>query len=289
MRRQAFLILGLLLGAAAQPACTRALYQPTQEHFFEPSIAKLPFDEVWLDAEDGVKLHAWLFPARKDAPRRGTVVQFHGNAQNISTHFGSLYWLTEQGFDLFAFDYRGYGWSDGEPTQPGTVRDGIVALQYAFSRSLNGQSSDIVLYGQSLGGAVLPRAFEEIRDPAQRARVKAVVIDSSFYSYHEVARDFLTRTWVTFLLQPLAYFLVSNQYGPADSIPRISPIPLLVIHGDRDRVVPLEYGRKIYDLAKEPKEFWMIPRGVHIDSMSGHAGRYRAQFLKYLDSILKPG
>lgn len=224
-----------------------------------------------------MKLAGWFFKARKGG-HKGTIVQFHGNAQNMTAHFASLVWVIDEGYDFFAFDYRGYGISEGKPNQEGTNRDALAAIQYVLNRE---KADDVVLYGQSLGGAILLRAYGDV-SAEDRSRIRAVVIESSFYNYHEIARDVMSRSWLLFPFQPLAYLLVSNAYSPEDWIAKVSPTPLLVIHGDQDQVIPLKFGQKIFELAKEPKQFVLVPGGHHINAMMIDDGEYRKKLLSFL-------
>ena len=265
--------------------CSHLMYQPTKVMYLQHPEELDPFREVVsFQSKDGTKLSGWFFKAR--SAHKGTVIQFHGNAENMSSHFASLFWMINEGYDFFTFDYRGYGMSEGTPNQKGVDEDSLAAIQYVMKREKTSATAtpDLVLYGQSLGGAILMRAFDDV--PAEdKKRVKAVVIESSFANYHAVAREVLSQHVLTWLFQPLAYVLVSNEYGAEDSIPRISPTPLYVMHGDQDRVIPQEFGRKIYELAKEPKQFFNAVGAEHILCLHVGDGKYRASFLDYLDSL----
>jgi fermentation-respiration switch protein FrsA (DUF1100 family) len=252
--------------------CSHLVYQPHPEVLSEPRRVGLEYLEVEIPSLDGTRLRAWLFPAKGSAPRRGTFVQFHGNAENRTTHFASLVWVTQHGYDLLAFDYRGYGGSEGRPDQHGLNQDALAAILWAAARD---PREPLLLYGQSLGGAVLMRALQDIGDPELRARIRLVVVDSSFYSYRAIARDMVSRFWFSWWLQPFVALLLSDAYSPGDAIRWISPLPLVVVHGDEDGVIPLSFGEEIFRRAGEPKEFWKVEGGHHIDAMSRPAFRER--------------
>lgn len=277
--RASLIFLALLVGTS----CSHLVYQPTRASYFDPKQLGYKYEDVFFKTSDGVNLHGWFFPAQGDAPAKGTVVQFHGNAQNITSHHFSVVWLVKEGWNLLCFDYRGYGMSGGVPSQEGLYKDSQAAFEF-IQRKVPARKGDqdLVFLGQSLGGAVLLKALDGLKD---RARVRAVVIDGSFHSYQEISRDILSRFWLVWPLQPLAYVLMSDEYSPEDSIERVSPIPLLVIHGDRDPVIPIGFGHEIYERAKPPKSFWMIKGGGHIDSMIAFGGRYRERLLEYLDRL----
>jgi hypothetical protein len=281
---------GALIAAAGNlSGCSSLAYQPTNTIYADPSRANIRFESLDFESKDGTRLHGWYFPAitEKNKPAKGTIIQFHGNAENMTSHFASLFWVIDAGYNFFTFDYRGYGGSDGDPNQSGVNDDALAAVEYVSKKvARTGSKKDIVLYGQSLGGAVLMRAYRDIRaNEALHDRVRALVVESSFYSYKAIGRSLLARTWFTFLLQPLAYVLVSDKYSPEDDIAKISPTPLLVIHGDEDPVIPFSFGKKIFEKAQEPKTFWKIEHGRHIDAMRRDHGAYREKLITFLDAL----
>lgn len=273
----------LLLPAFGTLGCTHYFYRPSSGTY-SPAQAELGLRQVSFKSLDGTRLSGWYFPALRDTgiSHQGTIIQFHGNSGNLSSNYRSLVWVTQRGFDFFTFDYRGYGLSEGKPSQEGVNQDAVAAVQYVLDQDKGSHERNIVLYGQSLGGAVMMRALQDVPD---RSRIRAVVADSTFYSYRALGRSFVARSIVGWPFQPLASVLLSDEYSPEDSIARISPIPLLVIHGDADSVVPLKFGQKIYDLAQEPKKLWVIPEGRHIKSMEVDSGRYRDRLVAYLKEI----
>ncbi len=284
----------LLVCALSLSACTHVFFQPTRELYFPPEKFRIPYREHFFNSLDGKNLHGWYFYHRSKRPSKGLVVQFHGNGENISSFYTTLVWLTQHDYDLFSFDYRGYGRSQGEPDQKGVNGDCIAAMTFAqklwqenaaahHTLSVS-EGGGLILYGQSLGGALLLRAFHEAKVDL-RKDVRAMVIDSSFVNYKNLAAEKLSDFWLTWPFQWLAYLLVSNGYSPKEYVPEISPIPLLVIHGAKDPVVPFHHGREIFDLAKEPKTFWEIPDGEHIDSMTAHGGIYQKKLLKFFDEV----
>jgi fermentation-respiration switch protein FrsA (DUF1100 family) len=256
------LALGTLLGG-----CSSFLYFPSRGVYSDPARAGYPPEDVTFTSADGTKLHGWYFKGRGRRPAPALVVQFHGNAENLTTHFANLIWLVDEGYDLFTFDYRGYGSSEGQPNPEGTVRDGLAALAWAKVRG-----KPLIVYGQSLGGAVALRSVGEWED---RAAVKLIVAESTFRSYRSVGRSVLRKSWVTWPFQWLSYLVLSDAWGPARTLERLPPIPLLVIHGDADTVVVPQMGRDLFADAREPKEFLNVPGGGHTNSFWIENGRYR--------------
>jgi fermentation-respiration switch protein FrsA (DUF1100 family) len=280
-RTDSLLVLALLSVTAPLGACSHLFYHPSREAFSSPKRARLPVEEVAFSSTDGTPLSGWFFPAASPPPQdlAPTVIQFHGNAQNMTAHFASVFWMVEAGYQVFTFDYRGYGKSGGSPDQRGLHQDALAAIR-EVERRMPGRKRDIILYGQSLGGAVVARALQDL---SSKERISAVVLEGTFDAYRSIARNMLARSWITFLFQPLAGVLVSDEYSPEESFAKISPIPLLVIHGEKDPAIPASFGRRIHSLAEEPKTLWIIPRGRHIDSMSRESGRYRADLIGWLE------
>ncbi len=271
---------GLLLLILILSSCSDMFYYPQKEQLYDPESFGLQPEFVKFPSENGKIITGWLFPSKNGAPK-GTIIQFHGNAENMTSHFLSLAWITEAGYQLFVFDYQGYGQSEGDASMENANRDSIAAYNYMLKHPST-HDIPLILYGQSIGGITLLKALEDF--PA-RSRIACVVIESSFLSYQSIAREKLSESWLTWILQPLTYILISDKYAATDSVTPISPIPLLIIHGTEDHVVPFHFGKEIYSLAKEPKEFWKVQNGRHLDAMMRHDKRYRKKLVEYLSHL----
>lgn len=259
MRRAAALTLVLALSGG----CNGLFYYPDAVAYARPDGLGTPCEEVWFVAEDGTRLHGWFLPAT--AERRGTVVHFHGNAQNLTSHVGLVSWLPAAGYDVLAFDYRGYGRSAGEPSRDGLVLDGQAALAYARARA-DVDPGRLVAFGQSLGGAVALATVGE----GPGGLVRGVAVDSTFSAYQRMGNQALGGTFASY---PLAWLLLSGEHDPADSLDRLPPTPLLVMHGDADEVVPFEEGERLFELASPPRRFVRIPHARHLDAVMTREGR----------------
>ena len=262
-------------------SCSHVFYQPSPKHFVDPAQFKLSYEDVFFKSRDGTKLHGWFFKAKTTKPK-GTIVQFHGNAQNISTHFFSLIWVIEQGYNLFTFDYRGYARSHGEPSQAGIYLDALAAFDKAFEFHQKYGNGKFVIYGQSTGGAIALRA---IPDWERYEDISLIVMDSAFASYKDIAFDKLTSRWFLFPISPLAFVLVSDEYAADEVFEKITR-PTLVIAGKKDEVVPPKFGKEIYKgIAADQKWWWSLPEGKHIDAYHHAQGKYRTKFMRLLDQI----
>ncbi|MBP2674631.1 MAG: alpha/beta hydrolase [Deltaproteobacteria bacterium] len=257
-------------------------FQATREVGWNPSQDKIPFREIRFESEDGVPLQGWLLCPRKGPPR-GTILFLHGNAENIGTHTRSVLWLVKAGYEVFTFDYRGYGRSGGKPDIPGVHRDARAAV--AKLLSLPGASADrYVVFGQSLGGAV---AVETVAATPPPKRPRALIVDSAFAGYRRIVRDMVKGYPGGWLVGWPASWLLHDEYSPERWIAKAGPAPVVVIHGTADDLVPFEHGKRLHGLAKDPKGFWVDKGGHHIMALSGPA--MRARFLAFLKSVIPPG
>jgi fermentation-respiration switch protein FrsA (DUF1100 family) len=267
-------LLALLLSAAG---CTGFFFYPSLEEAWNPAQDNIPYRDVLFVSEDGVPLHGWLLSPRRGAPR-GTVLFLHGNAGNIGVHTRSVLWLVDAGYELFAFDYRGYGRSGGKPDIPGVHRDARAAV--AKLLSLPGMSADrYVVFGQSLGGAVAVHTVAAI-SPSKRPR--ALIVDSAFAGYRRIVRDKLREYPGGRYVAWISRFL-SDEYSAERWIAKVGPVPVIVLHGTADDLVPHEHGKRLYGLAKAPKGFWSVEGAGHI--MAASDAGVRARFLAFLGDL----
>ncbi|MCF6324767.1 MAG: alpha/beta hydrolase [Gammaproteobacteria bacterium] len=274
--------LALLLCIVLLSGCSQFLFYPHPLLIRTPADVELEYRDIQFSSQDGTPLHGWMLPAATQ-PATATVLLMHGNAENISTHLGSVYWLPERGFNVFLFDYRGYGKSAGEPTLVGVHQDAERALEVVLAQP-ESDGVPLVLFGQSLGGAI---AISTTANSAYRARIKGLIIESSFSSYQMIAREALAGFWLTWPLQWPLSLTISDVYHPGRAIERTKGVPVLVIHGEQDRVVAYHHGETLYRRANEPKQLWSIPAGQHIDTFNEAENRER--LVDYLNALLING
>ncbi|HXH76405.1 MAG TPA: alpha/beta hydrolase [Bacteriovoracaceae bacterium] len=259
--------------------CSGVFYQPSRNHFTEPAQFKLKHQEVFFESSDGTKLHGWFLPTTSKKPK-GTIIQFHGNAENLSTHYLSLIWLIEQGYNLFTWDYRGYGKSEGKPSQAGIYLDALAALMKG--RELHAGKGLLIVYGQSLGGAVSLRALPDFKYVNE---INILVHDSGFASYQDVGFSVLKSRWFFWPFSPLAFLLVSDEYAGEKVLSKIH-LPTLVVVGEKDPVVSAKLGKETYKkIPSYRKWLWILPEGRHIDVFHHGEERYRKQFLALLEQL----
>lgn len=254
--------------------CQSFFYMPLQNKIFDPAKINMHPDDVFLSTISGNKIHGWYFAStQKDV--KGTVLFFHGNAENITSHFLMLRWLPDAGYNYFIFDYPGYGLSTGKPNPENTVEAGIAAAEWLHEKK---DQRPLIIYGHSLGGIIAMRAVEEMKSSVP---IRNVIIEASFSSYKKMGRRVLSRQWWTWWLQPVTYVFVSDKYSP-EPISQIAPIPMLFIHGTEDHVIEQESSEELYEAAKDPKEIWMVP-GRHGDLYEQRNGQLRQRLLLYLN------
>jgi fermentation-respiration switch protein FrsA (DUF1100 family) len=277
LRAAALLALAILAGGGC---VSRLFYHPDQRVYRAPGATGPSFEEVWFVSRDGTLLHGWFFPAMGTTV--GTVVHFHGNAQNLTAHVSFVDWLPREGFNLLVFDYRGYGQSAGVPSRRGLYWDGQAALQYAAFRP-DVDPERMVVLGQSLGAANAVWTVAHTRFPA----VRALALESCFYSYRGITRDKIALLPVVrWLRWPLSGVLLSDRYSPGAAIREVAPVPVLIVHGTHDRIVPFEHGRRLHARAAPPREFWEIQGGGHTPAFIAPDSPYRAQLVQFFRAAL---
>lgn len=260
------LVLGVTLFGMRDRLLSAMLFFPTRGIDSTPLSLGLAFEELELATEDGERLHAWWVPAQtpgRRLPPIGHVVYFHGNAGTIEYRLTRARSLAAVGFDLLLVDYRGYGRSTGTPSESGTYRDARAALAAVTGRK-DVDPARVFYYGESLGGAV---AVELATARAPRG----LILQSTFTSVRGMAR-------VHYPIVPA--LLVLDAYPSERRLAEVKA-PVLVIHGDRDTIVPLAQGQALFEAAREPKTMHVVKGAGHndLDDVMGESyGRVIAEW-----------
>lgn len=245
----------------------RFFYFPTHDEPATPATWGFRFETIEFSSDDGTRLHGWFIPAMSEAAC-GTVVFSHGNAGSLGHHLGFVMWLAEAGYHVMMYDYRGFGKSGGTVDRGGMVRDVRAALDYTAKRG-DVDATRLVSYGHSLGGA---KSLAAIGGRPVRG-LRGVVVDGTFASYRAMAR---------LIGGQLAESLVTDELAPKDYVSKLGEVPLLVVHGTRDEVVPISQGRELYRRAGGPKTLFEVEAGHHGDSLARDGGRFRKRMLEWL-------
>jgi hypothetical protein len=234
------------------------IFFPTRPHTFAPKEWGLEADDVFFMTSDNVKLHAWHIRGSENAP---LVLWFHGNAGNISDRVENAKFLADRGLALFMVDYRGYGKSEGTPSEKGIYIDGQSTYDY-LAKQAGVAPENLIIFGRSLGSCVA--VYVAANNPCA-----GVILESAFTNMAEMAS-------ANFSMIPG----MGNFKRKFDSLGRIDKIraPILFFHGDEDEIVPYALGQKLFAAATSEKEFYTI-RGAH------HNDTYYCGGEKYFDEF----
>jgi len=231
-------ILLLLLGLALLNGCMY-LQQPSMIFFPYPALAQTPtewglaYEDVFLDTGDGVRLHGWYIPHHGS---KQVLLFFHGNAGNISHRGASVEIFHRLGLNVFIFDYRGYGMSQGKTDEPGLYKDARAAWGYLINER-GFEQEDIILFGRSLGGAVAAKLATQIQP-------RGLILESTFSSARDVANAVIP------ILSRLIF--LRYDFNTAAHVRRVA-CPVLVLHSPDDEIIPYHLGEKVFQAANEPK------------------------------------
>ena len=257
-------LLGVLMFAACRPEDS-LIFQPTSEIINTPREVGLDFQDVFFITADGVRLHGWFIPHREAS---FTLLWFHGNAGNISHRVENIKLLHDKAkINIFIFDYRGYGRSEGKVSEQGTYRDGEAAIGF-MQKELRGDAKHLIIFGRSLGAAVAAEV-------ASRFECRALILETPFVSIKEMAKT-------VFPLLPLGP-LLQTRYDILEKLAKVKA-PILVLHGDRDDVVPYEQGRKVFAAAPEPKQFYTIRGANHNDTYAVGGDAYFQRLSEFIET-----
>ncbi|NOZ54013.1 MAG: alpha/beta hydrolase [Gammaproteobacteria bacterium] len=268
----------LFLSILLLSACTQVIFHPVKKHFTIPKEFGITYHDYYFTSYDGLTLHGWYLPTQRE--RYGTVLFFHGNAQNISTHVGGVYWLTDYGYDVYIIDYRGYGKSDGIATLPGAIADIRKSIEDVVKKIPD--TEQLIVMGQSLGASMSTQA---VVNSQQQNRIKALILVSAFSDYQSIAREFLDKHWLTWALQWPLSFTINNDYRPLNVIGLISPIPILIMHSKNDEMISYQHAELLFSYANEPKQLIDLDGG-HNDW--SHYETNRKKLIQYLTELNQP-
>lgn len=276
MVKKLLISLSLLL-AAQLSGCGSLFYWPEPGLRGTPDQLGINYQDVHLTTASGLQLHGWLFPTEQ--PRKGLIYFLHGNAENISTHFAAMNWITSHGWEVFILDYRGYGLSQGKPSLKGVQHDAYVGLQWTLNYG-NEQDIPVVLFGQSIGATTAANLAARASEARQLA---GVILDSPFADYRRIAREKAAEHWLTWPLQYPFSLTFSNAYSPRHSIAQLPRLPLLIMHSCADRVIACQHSKDLFALAPEPKQYWQDEHAPHIAMLNQL--NWRRKLVQWLEQV----
>jgi len=241
------------------------IYDPRDVLSAFPDDFGIEYEDVNFSSEDQVLLNGWFVKGILE----DIILFCHGNFGNISTRIDIIRELQALGYNVFIFDYRGFGRSNGVPSEKGLYSDVIGAYNYLKERGFS--DKNIVVFGRSLGGAVAILLCSLIQG------FKGVIIDSTFQSLPILGYDILGYS--------LPRFLISNRFESIKKIKDIK-IPKLIIHSENDNLIPFHHGKKLFEMAGEPKKFLKI-KGFHNSCIRDSKDIYMSGIKDFLDSLEK--
>jgi hypothetical protein len=236
------------------------MYHPSSGHLDPASFGVPEMAVVKVETEDGLSLTAWYRPAQNDAAQ--TLLYFHGNAGHIGHRASKVKPYLDAGYGILLLSYRGYGTNHGYPTEENLYKDGRAALQFLADQRI--PIFKTVIYGESLGTGIAVEI-------AQNKGISGLILEAPFSSMVAAAA-------YHFKLFP-ASLIVRDRY---DSISKINNIkaPILILHGARDRTIPLRLSRDLFAAAPNPKEFYDFPNSGHNDLYDHGAAKRIMEFLE---------
>ena len=258
----------LLMWPLVRWAEPRLAFFPTPGESETPRDSGVPFDAVTITTADGERLRGWVM--RAPAPR-ANVVYFHGNGANLSNWSPIVTGIVKRGYSVFAFDYRGYGQSTGQPTERGLYRDVEAVVKQATGE----QSAAIptIYWGRSLGAAMA--AYAATVHPPD-----GIILESGFANARAAVRS-------SPILLVLSFFS-SYRFPAADFVNRANR-PVLVMHGNRDSVIPFALGQELFAALTVPKQFVVIEGGDHNDGAPSNPDVYWSAVDHFVNGLHPPG
>ena len=240
------------------------LYTPSRDVLYNPGDMSMEFEDVTFEADDGVKLTGWYIPAEN---AEYTIFFCHANAGNLAHRLDTLNTFNSMGISTFIFDYRGYGNSQGKPTEKGTYLDALAAWRW-LTQEKNVDPETIIIFGRSLGGSIATNL-------ASKVQANSLVVESSFTSYADVGAKY-------YPYLPVKRFS-RFKYKTIDYLRQVH-CPVMIIHSRDDEVIPFEFGLKLYEAASEPKKFAEIC-GRHNNGFTLFSPMYKEKWNQWIDFL----
>jgi fermentation-respiration switch protein FrsA (DUF1100 family) len=273
----------LLILCTLLPSCSHTSIRPinfffkhTKRFIVEPRVRQYSPQCVWFKSAE-VTLHGWYFKAKEE---KGTILVCHGYFENVSVYAEHDLWLVDAGYNVFIFDYRGYGRSEGVPDIEGVHLDTEAALETLVFKLPRAKQDGIIVFGKSLGGAI---AVYGVAKSHYKGWVKALILDSPFSSYRQIARKRIARSIIGKPFQYPLSFLVNDDYSPVRLIKNVSPVPVVIMHGTNDKTTPIDHGWALYDAALSPKTLWVSRVPGHLVAHSDEG--IKKDLLAFLESL----
>ena len=243
----------------------KGIYYPSKDIVLSPADVDIKYEDIFFETEDGLRLNAWFIPTENP---RGILLFCHGNAGNISHRIEIIEIFNKLNLDVFIFDYRGYGRSQGNPTEQGLYQDAQAAYKYLLSRR-DVDKEAIVIYGKSIGANV---AIEL----ASKVNAAILISESGFTSAYDMGKKL-------FPYLPIKW-IITTKFDALEKIKNIT-IPKLIIHSKDDEIIPFKLGRRLFESAPGPKEFYQM-QGTHNEAIFMAREEYSLRLDRFLSKYL---
>ena len=266
----------ITLSVSACSNLTGLLFYPDTHYYQQPEDLGVQASRIMIETEDGEQLANWYLNNVENA--KASILFLHGNGENISTHINSVAWLTEHGYKVFLLDYRGYGHSTGTSTLASALSDIEDAHQWLSTH----ESLPLIVFGQSLGGALAITYTANARP--ELSPIRTLVTESAPASWPQIAREAMRSNPLTWLLQ-IPAFLLPGQHDAEKHIRQINDIPVLLMHSPQDEVVPYHHSQQLLDQGTSQVRF--------IQTQGGHIAGFakediRNKFLNFISGRYSP-
>lgn len=245
----------------------KGIYYPLKRIESSPQDIGLAYEDLFFKTADGLRLNGWFIPGEKS---RATLLFCHGNAGNIGHRIGTIEIFHKLKLNIFIFDYRGYGRSEGRPSEEGLYQDARAAYRYLVTEK-GIEKEKVVVYGKSIGANVAI-------DLVSKEEVAAIISESGFSSAYDMGKKLFP--WL-----PIKW-IIGVKYDALTKIEKIT-IPKLIIHSQDDEIVPIQQGRKLFEAAPEPKEFYQM-RGGHNEALLFAREEFSSRIDAFLRKYLTP-
>jgi len=244
----------------------KGIYYPSKEIILSPADVGLKHEDIFFTTDDNLRLNGWFVPSGQS---RGTLLFCHGNAGNISHRVEIIKIFNQLNLNVFIFDYRGYGRSQGVPTEQGLYKDAQAAFQYLLSRGDVDQGT-IIIYGKSIGANVAIKL-------ASMVKAAALISESGFTSAYDMGRrlfPYLPIKWI-----------ITVKFDAQSTIKNIA-IPKLIIHSEDDEIIPFTMGKKLFEVAASPKELYQM-QGTHNEAIFTSGQEYSRRLDSFLSKYFR--
>lgn len=270
-------LLLILLFSTSLTGCTQLFFHPQKQLLITPDRIGLEYQTLTIPSANSVQLHGWLLKTQK--PLKGTLLFFHGNAENISTHIRNVYWLTEFGYQVVLTDYRGYGNSTGTPDVAGALNDIVNTARFVFKNNIP-KGRPVFVMGQSLGASLSITAFAEAKE--FQGKIDGYIFEAAFADFQQIARDALSKSWLTWALQYPLSWTVTSDYAPQDYIHKLRETPILFVYSKDDEIIPFHHYEQLDSALNSKQSYLLLSRDRHIRTFN--YTEYRKQLLQFLNT-----